>query len=340
MANCFIRLLYAPGTVVGMVILMLYYIKRAFLAPNGRIDMQYTVISLLLLILTSGVIHAQELQVIRDVEYAKVDSISLTLDLYLPEKTSSSALPLVVWVHGGAWRAGNKKSGEGAAELLVPAGYVVASVRYRLSQEAKFPAQIHDVKGAIRWLRTHADEYNIDAARIGAWGPSAGGHLVALLGTSADVSKFKIGEIEMDLEGDVGGNTNVSSEVQAVCDYYGPTDFLRMNDFPSDIDHDAADSPESMLIGATIQDHQDLTQLANPISYISANDPPFLIVHGTADPLVAFNQSELLYEALLNAYNSVGKEVSFIPIEGGGHGSFKSPTLPGSVVAFFDRHLK
>ncbi len=323
-----------------MGIEILYYTKYAFLARNSRIDMRYSVISLLLLMFTSGVIHAQEFRVIHDLEYARVDNISLTLDLYFPDKASSSALPLVVWVHGGAWRAGNKKSGQNAAKLLVPEGYAVASIRYRLSQEAIFPAQIHDVKGAIRWLRAHADEYNLDETRIGAWGPSAGGHLVALLGTSADVSEFRIGDAEMDLEGDVGGNTNVSSEVQAVCNYFGPTDFLRMNDFPSDIDHDAADSPESMLIGATIQNHQNLTQFANPISYVSANDPPFLIVHGTADRLVAFNQSELLYEALVNVYESVGKEVSFIPIEGGGHGGFKSPTLPGSVVAFFDRHLK
>ncbi len=266
--------------------------------------------------------------------------ISLKLDLYLPAEAADASVPLVIWVHGGAWWAGDKKSGRGAAKLLVPHGYAVASVRYRLSQEARFPAQIHDVKGAVRWLRAHASIYNLDEARFGAWGPSAGGHLVALLGTSADVDMYQIGEAQMDLEGEVGGNQQFNSAVQAVSDYYGPTDFLRMNDFPSDIDHDAADSPESKLIGAAIQDHQDLSQLANPISYASSNDPPFLIVHGTADPLVAFNQSELLYAALKEKYAPDQKEVSFIPIEGGGHGGFTSATLPGSVVAFFDRHLK
>ncbi len=290
--------------------------------------------------LCSPVAVAQEWRVLEDIEYATVGNTSLTLDLYLPAGKQEEPAPVVVWVHGGGWRGGNKRSGRGAAQLLVPEGYIVASVRYRLSHEAKFPAQIHDVKGAIRWLRAHAARYHLDAAHIGAWGPSAGGHLVALLGTSADVLTQQEGEYVMNLEGDVGGNRSFSSAVQAVCDYFGPTDFLRMNDFPSDIDHDALDSPESMLIGAAIQTQQELTQLANPISYITPNDPPFLIVHGTADPLVAFNQSELLYDALLAQYKGIGKEVTFVPVQGGGHGGFELPTLPDSVVAFFDRHLK
>ncbi len=292
-----------------------------------------------ILSLSTGPVRAQEPLILKDIEYAVVHGVSLKLDMYLPAETPDSPQPLIVWVHGGAWRGGNKQSAKGIANLLINRGYIVASVRYRLSQEAIFPAQIHDVKGAIRWLRAHASTYNIDPARIGAWGPSAGGHLVALLGTSADLFRHRVGNTAMDLEGEVGGNTQYSSTVQAVCDYFGPTDFLRMNDFPSDIDHDAAESPESMLIGATIQDHQDLSQLANPITYISPNDPPFLIVHGTADPLVAFNQSELLYGELRRQYRK-SKEVSFIPIAGGGHGGFKVPELPGKVVEFFDRHLK
>lgn len=197
-----------------------------------------------------------------DLVYARVGARPLCLDLYLPEPQQRPT-PLVVWIHGGAWRQGDRRT-HCVATCLLPHGYAVASVSYRLSQEAIFPAQIHDCKAAVRWLRAHAEEYGLDPTALGAWGPSAGGHLVSLLGTTQGVP---------ELEGELG-NLEHSSAVQAVCDWFGPTDFRRMNDYPGDQDHDAPDSPESQLIGGPIQEHPDLVARANPVTYVSGNDPP------------------------------------------------------------------
>ena len=207
---------------------------------------------------------------IPDLVYARRGDRALHLDIYLPAMTSRP-LPLVVWVHGGAFRAGDRKSNVEALSL-VPHGYAVASIQYRLSRETLFPAQIQDCKEAVRWLRAHANEYGLDGARIGAWGSSAGGHLVAMLGTSGGVAGLE-------------GNTaypQISARVQAVCDWFGPTDFLQMNDHPGSMDHNAADSPESQLVGGPIQEHPDRVAAANPITYISGDERPFSSCTGTA----------------------------------------------------------
>ncbi len=183
----------------------------------------------------------------------------------------------MIWIHGGGWQNGNK--GGGPALALLEQGFAVATINYRLSGDAIFPAQIHDCKAAVRHLRGKAKEYGIDPERFGVWGSSAGGHLVALVGTSGDVK---------ELEGEVGEFTSVSSRVQAVCDWFGPTDFLKMGGR-----HDDAGSPESKLIGGPIQDNKELVAKANPITYVSADDPAFLIQHGDKDPAVPYNQSEL-----------------------------------------------
>lgn len=261
-------------------------------------------------------------KVIRDLEYAKAGQKSLQLDIYVPEKTDGPR-PLVVWIHGGAWRAGNRD--RCPAARLVPRGYVAASITYRLSQEAIFPAQIHDCKAAIRWLRANAEKYGIDPDRIGVWGSSAGGHLVALLGTSGDVK---------ELEGELG-NLNQSSRVQAVCDFFGPTDFTKMDAAGSQMNHDAPKSPESLLVGGAIQENPEKVARANPITYVSKDDPPFLIMHGDKDPLVPHNQSELLEAALKKA----GVDVTFHTVKGAGHG-FGGPEINKRVDAFFDKYLK
>ena len=245
------------------------------------------------------------------------------LDIYLPEQgTYTGPLPMVVWIHGGAWRAGSKENCR--SRVFLEDGYEAASINYRLSHHAMFPAQIEDCKAAIRYLRANAKKYNIDPDRIGVWGSSAGGHLVALLGTTGDVKDF-----------DTGSNLNISSKVQAVCDFFGPTDFTRMSDFESRMDHDAADSPESLLVGGPVQENKEACKRANPITYVSRNDPPILIVHGDKDPLVPHYQSELLFEALKRA----DVDVKFHTVKGGGHG-FRDVQVNRMVKEFFNRHLK
>ena len=263
-------------------------------------------------------------KVLRDLEYAKPDGKPQLLDLFVPEK-ADGPLPLIVWIHGGAWSAGSKNGTPALGQLR--RGYAVASINYRLSQEAIFPAQIHDCKAAIRWLRAHAKEYNLDPKRIGVWGSSAGGHLVALMGTSGDVK---------ELEGDEG-NLDQSSRVQAVCDWFGPTDFCQIaaHALPdSKFDHDAAGSPESKLIGGPVQENKDKVAKANPITYVSKDDPPFLIMHGDKDNVVPHHQSEILAEALKKA----GVQVTFETVKGAGHG-FGGPEVMKTVEEFFDKHL-
>ncbi len=267
-------------------------------------------------------------RILRDLEYVPEGHERNKLDLYLPKKTdkkeqTTDRLPLIIWVHGGAWWAGNKNNCP--ALRFLRKGYAVASINYRLSQHAIFPAQIEDCKAAVRWLRANSNQYGLDPNRIGVWGSSAGGHLVALLGTTGNVKEF-----------DKGRDLSVSSRVQAVCDYFGPTDFTKISNFPSSIKHDADDSPESKLIGGPVQQNKDACQRANPITYITKDDPPFLIVHGDQDHTVPHNQSQLLFEALKKA----GVQVQFHTVKGAGHGGFNSPEVDKMVDDFFDKYLK
>ena len=206
----------------------------------------------------------------------------------------------------------------------------MASVEYRLSGEAVFPAAIEDCKAAVSFLRFHAREYNLDPQRFGAWGSSAGGHLVALLGTTNDVGVFDTHDI----------CKKAAPTVQAVCDWFGPTDFLRMDDFPGRIVHDSIESPESRFIGGPIQEHKEKTAQANPITYVSKSDPPLLIMHGEVDQAVPYNQSELLYAALQQS----GVESTLYKVAEGDHGFRGSvdsrDKLLNRVAEFFDRQLK
>jgi acetyl esterase/lipase len=262
----------------------------------------------------------------KDIDYVGNGEKRQMLDLYVPEK-ASEPLPLVVWIHGGAWRAGSK---EGCPAIgLTTHGYAVASINYRLTDAASFPAQIEDCRAAIRWLRANASKHNIDPNRIGVWGASAGGHLVALLGTSAD---------EKGWDG-VGGNSNVSARVQAVCDYFGPVEFLSYADRP---DVSAPDSTISKLLGGPPKEKMDVAKQASPLTFISKDDPPFLIVHGDQDRTVSLKQSELLTEKLKEA----GVEATLLIVKGAGHGQFPGDTDPKpeeirkTVLAFFDSKLK
>ncbi len=220
---------------------------------------------------------------------------------------------------------------------LCSRGYAIASVDYRLSTVATWPAQIQDVKGAVRWLRANAGTYGLDPGRFGAWGDSAGGHLASLLGTSGDVSSVTVGNVTVDLEGSTGGNLDQSSRVQAVVDWYGATDFLQMRFYPTTSNHDSATSDESRVIGGAIQSNAQKAATANPIQYITADDPPFLVMHGTLDKINPFNQAELLVDAL----RAAEVPVTFRPVQGAGHGGslFEKTENLAAVYGFFDAVL-
>ncbi len=265
-----------------------------------------------------------------NVVYATIGDRALRLDVYARARIPDKPGPVIVWVHGGGWRNGSKDRINRSLPLL-ERGYGLVSVGYRLSGEAIFPAAIADVKAAIRWVRANAGEYGFDPKRIGAWGSSAGGHLVALLGTAHEVEEWDRIHEE---------NADQSSRPDAVCNWFGPSDFLRMNDFPGRIDHDAPDSPESLFIGGPIQERRDETQRANPISYITADDPPMLHMHGENDQSVPYNQSELLHAALSEA----GIETELYRVRGADHG-FRGmqgdtpESLADRVAAFFDKTI-
>ena len=259
-----------------------------------------------------------------DIAYVEDGHPAQKLDLHLPE--GDGPHPLVVWVHGGAWRAGDKRGGP--FRPLLEGGFAVASINYRLTDVAPHPAQVHDCKAAVRWLRANAGRLNLKTDKIGVWGASAGGHLVAMLGTTGGVA---------ELEGDLG-NTDESSRVQAVCDWFGPSDLKsmgRQSGPDSRIDHDADDSPESLLLGKPIRDNGDLADAASPLTYVTADDPPFLIMHGDADRLVPVQQSRDLHAALERA----GVDSSLRVVEGAGHG-FRPQDVVPEVVRFFDRTLR
>jgi acetyl esterase/lipase len=282
--------------------------------------------SFILLFIVYSFSFAQVKPDYKDVEYAVVDTSHLLLDIYLP-KGVQKPYPTIVWIHGGAWMGGNK-SGVGTSYLL-NSGFAIVSINYRLSQEAIFPAQIWDCKGAIRWLRANALVYGFNPDKIGVAGSSAGGHLVALLGTSIGVQS---------LEGDIGGNTGYSSDVQSVADFYGPSNFLTIGSYPSTLDHNSPDSPESKLIGYPILDSVERAKAASPIFYVDGDDPPFLILHGTQDMTVPFHQSVEL-DSALRLFN---QDVAFFPIEDAGHGGggFNADSTRNTVIDFFNRTLK
>ena len=263
-------------------------------------------------------------QYLRDITYAEVDGQELQLDLYLPESEADSA-PLVVWIHGGAWRGGSRYPS--ALSWLSEQGYAVASISYRLSQQAPFPAQIHDCKGAIRWLRAHAEEYGYDADQVAVAGASAGGMLAALVGTSGDIT---------ELEGAVGGNLDQSSRVQAVIDYYGATDFiLRSGNQP-----EKTDEPKGIvykLLGGAVQENEALAKLASAAYQVSEDDPPLLVFHGERDGQVLPVQSRRIMEA----YEAAGLpvEAHFLEHAGHGGGTFYHGEPAEQVLGFLHRFL-
>ena len=260
-----------------------------------------------------------------DIPYAALSSAQ-KLDIYLPEE-GRGPFPVIVAIHGGAWMFGDKGDTIFPLAEGVTRGYAMVSINYRLSGEAIFPAQIHDVKAAIRWVRAHADEYGFDPAWIAAWGDSAGGHLASLAGVSAGVKALE----DLSL-----GNPEQSCALQAVIDWYGPTDFLKMDEqleasglWPAD--HSEARSPESRLLGAPITAIPERVKAANPETYVTSEAPPFFIQHGTRDHIVPVQQSINLAARL--------KHVTLDLLEGADHAGpeFTTPENIRKVLKILER---
>ncbi len=276
---------------------------------------------------------ADKVTVERDLQYVPDGDTSQRLDLYLHDPPPGKPLPLVIYIHGGGWRGGSKAGC--ASAFLLKDGYAAASVEYRFSDKAVFPAQIQDCQAAIRYLRANAKKYHLDPDHFGVWGDSAGGHLVALLGTSGGKNAFP----------PIGGNADRSDRVQAVCDWYGPTDFTTVMQQAADDKNvknvfkwNTPSDPYSGLIGVALDSDKTKTDAVSPVHYVSKDNAPFLIMHGTHDTLVPFAQSEELTAALKEA----GVEVLLQPFPASGHGgpAFTRPPVIAQIKTFFDKHLK
>jgi acetyl esterase/lipase len=305
--------------------------------------------------LTDLATHDVELSA--DLVYSNAGGRPRLLDLYLP-RGAARPLPVIMWLHAGGWRSGDRKQAPDLSRHFAAQGFAMASIDYRLSREAIFPAQLHDVKAAIRWLRANADRLGLDGRRIGLWGSSAGGHLAtltALTSGSESVGSESAGSESVGSES-VDSDPNAATDVQCVVTAYAPMDFLVM-----DAQRDAAEievedpsafvllpgartgdarSYESLLIGAPIHDRPDLARAASPLGYVTADAPPFLIVHGMSDRAVPAQQSVMLHHALVGC----GIDVTLHLIAGRGHGFLDradtAPALTLSVIeAFFRRHL-
>lgn len=271
-----------------------------------------------------------------NVAYASA-SAAQKLDIYLPE-TGDGPFPVIVSVHGGAFKGGDKADGQLTPMLEgLKRGYAVVSVNYRLSQEAIFPAQIQDVKAAVRWIRANSKTYKLNPEKIAIWGGSAGGTLSSLIGTSGNVKELD----DLSL-----GNPSQSSRVLAVVDWFGPTDFLKMDEqlkagkVKNPQTHSIPDSPESQLIGKNLADAPELVQKANPETYITPDDAPFFIQHGRIDHLVPYQQSENLAAKLTLV---LGKDkVTFEILENNDHGGpgFVTDQNINKVFKFLDQYLK
>jgi len=261
-----------------------------------------------------------------DLSYSSVSATN-KLDIYLPSSTSTSPFPVVVWIHGGAFKMGDK-SGVQSLSRLLKEGYAVVSVDYRLSSEAIWPAQLTDMENIVKFLKLNADKYKIDANRIASWGASAGGFLSSIMGSAlAD---------------------NPETRIKATVDWYGPVDFYDMD---ADIaktgvsrqtgNNGDADSPESALLGKTVKENKELSYQVSPLSYVekAKSLPAFLIMHGGQDPMIGAPQSERLYNAISTKFGTSSVEYHLLPNGTHGGGDFQTVEAEDTVINFLKKNL-
>jgi len=268
-------------------------------------------------------------QLIPNITYFENEQISLKLNLLVyrdpmdalfNREGNKELYPLIIYLQGCGWGWSEQDTFQFIPQLseFAKDGFVVASIQYRLSSQDIFPAQLEDVKAAIRYLKTKSSQFNIDPTKVGLWGDSSGAHLALLAGLGA------MGGLEDQVD------------VQAVVDWFGPTDLLSMSQYPSVFDHDSPHSPESKLVGGPIQENKEKTRRASPIHYIHPSAPPILIMHGDADDVVPYEQSVEMFKALRKA----GNHAEMFKVKGAGHIGFTQPQTMEIVKAFFKRNLK
>lgn len=253
-------------------------------------------------LLLIGAVSTLAVPITRDIPFARIEQTELKLDLYRP---AGKSVGLIVWVHGGAWRSGSRKSVD--LQGMTAHGWAVASVDYRLSTTARFPAQIHDIKAAIRFLRAHAADYGFPADKIVIAGSSAGGHLAALVGVSNGL---------VVLEGNGGEHTTVSSDVQAILDLYGASNLTSILAQSTPHGLSVRVPALDLLLGAQPDQVPELARLASPVFQIDSNDPPLFLTHGDKDPQMPIEQSQ----ELVAAYRQAGLRVEFVAQPGAVHG--------------------
>ena len=259
--------------------------------------------------------QASRIEVISDLPYADANNPRQSLDLYLPKARTGRPLPVLLYLHGGAWWQGDKGAGAAHLPRFVASGdFAGVSVGYRLTDEASWPAQLHDAKAAVRWVKANADRYGLDAQRIAVWGHSAGAHLALMLGLTGD---------EPTLAGSLGPHDAFGTEVQAVLNFYGIVAIPALAGQPGYGTRDSPDGPEARLLGAPVVEVPALARAASPINWISANDPPVLTFHGTEDAAVPYQQAVRLDRALRKA----GVPSYFITVPDAGHGDFPDGVL-------------
>jgi len=294
--------------------------------------MRSVVVTLAALLVLVGNAHAG-LEVIRNVEYGKGGGHSLLLDIVRPNPLPTNAMPAVIFIHGGAWRLGNKN--HAPIRFLAERGYFVANINYRLSSEAPFPAAVEDCKCAVRWLRANAAKYNVNSSGIGVWGASAGGHLAEFLGTTSDDPRY---------EG-TGGWTNASSRVSAVVSFFGPSDFMGGIGKFRNGDGSRGNFEVVKFLGGLPADKPDVYRDASPVTHVDKMSTPMLLVHGDQDPIVPLEQST----RMANALREAGVDMKFIVVTNGVHGFLLNQMIPISprpaeierdVVEWFDAHLR
>ncbi len=259
----------------------------------------------------------------KNIKYALTPQKELFLDLYMPDKVQNP--PLLVWVHGGAWSGGSK---ENPPLEFIAHGFAMASIEYRLSGEAPFPAQIHDIKAAIRFLRGNAKKYGFDGEKIILWGSSAGGHLAALAGVS---------DGNATLEGNLGDFTKISSKVQVILDYFGASNLTTILKQSTPYVINMRTPALIKLYGKPIEEATEEAKLASPVFHVDKTDPPMFICHGDQDPQMPVNQSIELY----GKYQEAGLKVEIEFLHGAAHGGkeFSSPALVEKVVKFLKSNL-